>query len=109
MTVPIQLVGHAAGLQEEGAVLTQVMREIKVLCEPAKTPDSIEVDVTDMDAGHAIHVKDLKVGAGIEIHEDPEAVVAAIAQVSEAVLEPQTEAGEEPEVAGEAPAEDGGE
>lgn len=109
MTVPIHLIGTAAGLQVEGAVLTQVMREIKVLCEPANTPDSIDVDVTDMDAGHAIHVKDLKVGAGVEIHEDPEAVVAAIATVSEDVLEPQTEAGAEPEVVGETPAEDGGE
>ena len=109
MTVPIHLIGTAIGLKEEGAVLTQVMREIKVLCEPANTPDSIDVDITDMDAGHSIHVKDLKVGAGIEIHEDPEAVVAAIATVSEEVLEPQTEAGAEPEIAGETPAEDGGE
>ena len=109
MTVPIHLIGTASGLKEEGAVLTQVMREIKVLCEPANTPDSIDVDITDMDAGHSIHVKDLKVGAGIEIHEDPEAVVAAIATVSEEVLEPQTEAGAEPEIAGETPAEDGGE
>src|SRR5438128_6397486 len=41
MTVPIHLTGHAVGLKEEGAVLTQAMREIKVLCEPALTPESI--------------------------------------------------------------------
>jgi hypothetical protein len=62
-----------------------------------------------MDAGHSLHVRDLKVGAGIEIQEDSEAVVAAIATISESVLETQTEAGAEPEVAGEAPAEDAGE
>ncbi len=106
MTVPIHLTGHAAGLQETGAVLTQVMREIKVLCEPANTPDSIDVDVTNLDAEHSIHVSDLKVGAGVEIHEDPEAVVASIVTVSEEVLEPQTEAGAEPEVVGETPAEE---
>src|SRR5436190_11995583 len=40
MTVPIHLIGTAIGLKDEGAVLTQAMREIKVVCEPAKTPDS---------------------------------------------------------------------
>lgn len=109
MTVPIHLTGKAAGLDEAGAVLTQAMRDIKVLCEPANTPDFIEVDVTNLEAGHAIHVSDVKVGGGIEIHEDPETVVAAISIVSEASLEPQLDAGAEPEVVGDAPAEEGGE
>ena len=111
MTVAIHLTGHAIGLQEEGAVLTQVMREIKVLCEPAKTPESIDVDVTDLEAGGSIHVSDLKVGEGIEIHDSPETVVATIITVQEVVVE-ATEEAAQPEVIGEAPAEpeaDGGE
>jgi large subunit ribosomal protein L25 len=109
MTVPIRLIGHPAGLDEEGAVLTQALREVKVLCEPANTPDSIDVDISEMAAGHALHVSDLKVAAGIEIVESPESVVAAIASIKEADLEPQVEEGAEPQVVGEAPAEDGGE
>lgn len=109
MTVPIHLTGTAIGLQDEGAVLTQVMREIKVLCEPASTPDSIDVDITELKGGESIHVSDLKVGAGIEIHEAPETVVATIVTVSEDVLEPQLEEGAAPEVVGETPAEEGGE
>ena len=111
MTVPIRLLGHAAGLQEEGSVLTQAMREIKVLCEPANTPDSIDVDVTNLEAGQAIHVSDLKIGEGIEISIAPETVVASIITVQEVVLEPQIEEGAAPEVVGEetpAPEGDGG-
>ena len=108
MTVPIHLTGHAAGLQELGAVLTQAMREIKVLCEPANTPGSIDVDVTNLEAGQAIHVSDLSVSAGIELLESPETVVASIVTVSEEVLEPQIEEGVQPEVVGETPAADGG-
>jgi large subunit ribosomal protein L25 len=104
MTVPIHLIGEAKGLEEEGAVLSQAMHTIKVLCEPAKTPDSIELDVSELEAGHALHVSDLKVGAGIEIHEDPETVVASIVIVKEEELEPQLEEGGEPEVVGEEPA-----
>ena len=101
MTVPIHLIGEAKGLEEEGAVLSQAMHTIKVLCEPANTPDSIDLDVSELEAGHALHVSDLKVGAGIEINEDSETVVASIVIVQEADLEPQLEAGAEPAVAGE--------
>lgn len=105
MTVPIHLIGEAKGLEEEGAVLSQAMHSIKVLCEPAKTPDSIDLDVSDLEANHALHVSDLKVGAGIEINEDPETVVASIVIVKEEELEPQVaEEGAEPEVVGEEPA-----
>lgn len=105
MTVPIHLIGTTESLKEEGAVLSQAMREIKVLCEPANTPDSIDVDISSLTTEHAIHVSDLKVGEGIEIHEAPETVVASIVIVREAVLEPQVEEGAEPVVEGaEAPA-----
>ena len=107
MTVPIHLNGHPESLKEEGAVLTQAMREIKVLCEPANTPDSIDVDISELTAEHAIHVSDLKVGEGIEIHESPESVVASIVIVKEVELEPQIEEGAEPMVEGETPAAEG--
>ncbi len=109
MTVPIHLVGHPESLNEEGAVLTQALREIKVLCEPANTPDSIDVDISELNSEHAIHVSDLKVPTGVEIVESPESVVAAIASIKEAVLEPQLEEGVEPEVVGEETVEEGGE
>lgn len=104
MTVPIHLTGHAKGLEEDGAVISQALNEIKVLCEPANTPNSIDVDVTELDAGHSIHVSDLKVPAGVEIHDAPETVVASIVIVKESDLEPQLEEGAEPAVVGEEPA-----
>jgi large subunit ribosomal protein L25 len=105
MTVPIHITGEAKGLEEEGAVLSQALHSIKVLCEPAKTPEFIEADVTGVEAGHSLHISDLKIPAGVEIHEDPETVVASIVVVKESDLEPQLEATGEPEVAGEPAAE----
>lgn len=104
MLVPIHLIGEPDALKEEGAVLSQTMREIKLLCEPKNTPDSIEIDISELTAEHSIHVSDIKVGEGIEIHEAPETVVASIVVVKEQELEPQIEEGAEPEVVG-----DGGE
>jgi large subunit ribosomal protein L25 len=104
MTVPIHLTGTTDALKEEGAVLSQAMREIKVLCEPAKTPESIDVDIASLTPEHAIHVSDLRVGEGIEIHESPETVVASIVIVKEVVLEPEIVEGAEPVIEGEEPA-----
>lgn len=100
MTVPIHIIGEAIGLSEEGAVLTQPIHEIKVMCEPANTPDSIDVDVTDLKAGESIHISDLKLGKGIEFQEDADTVVASIVIVKEE-LESQLEDGSAPEVVGE--------
>lgn len=102
VTVSIHLVGEAIGLKEEGGMLEQQMREIKVLCEPANIPEFIEVDVAELNVGDSIHVSDIKVPDTIEIHESPEALVASVSLVKEEVLEPTVdEEATEPEVIGE--------
>ncbi len=101
VTVPIHIIGEAAGLVEEGAVLNQQTREIKVLCEPSKIPEFIEADVTSLQVGESIHISDLEFGEGIEVHELPETVVASVVVVKEEELEPQLEEGTEPEIVGE--------
>lgn len=101
LTVPIHLVNEPQEL-EEGGVLTQAMREVKVLCIPSKIPDFIEVDVSGLTIDDSIHVSDIKVEEGVEIHEDPEQVVASIVIVKELDLEPTPEEEvEEPELVGE--------
>ena len=101
MTVPVHLVGEPEALKEEGAMLSQAMREVVLYCEPAMTPEFVELDVSALEAGHALHVSDLKIGEGIELREDPEDVVASIVIVKEVELEPQVVEGAEPVVEGE--------
>ena len=98
VTVPLHLVGEPAALNEEGAILNQTLREIKIICTPSKIPDSIDVDISSLTGEHAIHVSDIKVEEGVEIQDDLEAVVASISIVKEEELEPQLEEGDEPEV-----------
>lgn len=107
VTVALHVVGHAAGLVEEGAVLVQQLREVKVLCEPQHIPETIEVDVSELGLGESIHVSDLKFAEGIEVHEDPETLVVTVSFVAEEDLEPAIEAGAEPEIAGEEKAPEG--
>ncbi len=109
VTVAIHLLGEATGLKEEGAVLNQQLREIKVLCEPSKIPEFLEVDVTELNVGESIHVSDINFGEGVEVHELPETVVVSIVVVKEEELEPQLDAPAEPEIVGKDGKEEGSE
>ena len=91
VTVPIHLLGEPIGTTEEDGVLSQTLREIKVLCEPSAIPDAIEADVSEMKLNDVLHVSDLKIGDNIEVHEDPETVVASIVFIAEPDLEPTPE------------------
>ncbi len=90
VTVPIHLIGEPEEI-EEGGVLTQQLREVKVLCVPSKIPEYIEVDVSGLQIGEHVSVADLKVEEDVEIHEDEETVVASIVFVKEPELEPTPE------------------
>jgi len=57
--VPIIPVGEPLGVQE-GGLLQHVIHEVVVRCKGADVPDAIEVDVTALNIGDAIHVEDIR-------------------------------------------------
>lgn len=63
VTVPIVLRGEARGVKTEGGVLEFVQRAIEVSCLPTQIPDAIEVDISDLGIGQAVHVRDLPASA----------------------------------------------
>ncbi len=77
VAVPIHLVGSAAGVLL-GGVLDQQQREVVLLCMPDAIPDDIEVDVSEMELGDSLHIRDLAVPAGVEFHTDDSRPVATV-------------------------------
>ena len=63
VTVPISLRGESRGVKVDGGVLDFVHREIEVEVLPANIPDSIEIDITNLGIGDAVHVRDLAADA----------------------------------------------
>ena len=63
VTVPISLRGESRGVKQDGGVIDFVHREIEIEVLPANIPDSIDVDVTDLGVGDAVHVRDLAANA----------------------------------------------
>ncbi len=118
-TVPVHLVGEAAGAKE-GGVLTHVTTEVNVEALPMEVPESFEYDVSELHIGETARLSDLHVPEGVTLLDDlEETVIAAVSQPTrveepEGVLEegeePVTEGmaeGEKPETASESAGEPG--
>src|SRR5215208_1388731 len=96
VTVPLHLVGEPIGVKEKQGVLEQIIREIEIKCEPRDIPDTLEVDVSNLDVHDVLHVSDIPVAAGIEILTDADQVIATVGVVREEAAPAPTLEGEEP-------------
>lgn len=103
--VPIQLVGVATGVKNQGGILDQVLREIEIECLPGDIPSHIDVDVTNLAFGDVLRVADLPHSDKIKFLKDEDSTVAHVTAVKEEVAPtPEAAAAEaaapaEPEVA----------
>jgi large subunit ribosomal protein L25 len=95
--IPVITTGKAQGV-ELGGILQIVRREIEVECLPLAVPESIEIDISDLDIGDSIHVRDIKPEGEIEFLEDDDyTVVTVVAPKLEEEEEEELEEEEEGE------------
>ena len=80
LEVALILKGKPVGVAEEGAVLDQYVKVLKISCLPTAIPETIEADVTHLKKDDHMSVKDLKAPAGVKILNDPDVVVAAVTE-----------------------------
>ena len=102
--VPLVPKGKAKG-EEFGGMLQIIEREIAVFCLPQEIPDSLEIDVSELGVGDALHVKDIALPGGVELPPGENyTVVTVVSPKAEAAPAAVPVEGEEAETA-EAPAE----
>ena len=102
--LPIKLLGEAEGVKI-GGVLQQVRRELEIRCLPSNIPDGLEVDVSALNIGDSIHLKDVQLPPGIKVSEDADLTIATVLSPTiekEVVEEVAVEEGEEEKAAAEA-------
>ena len=95
---PVETLGEPVGVKTGGGVLEHVRFRLKVRALPKDLPESIQVDVSHLEVGQAIHIGDIKPPENVEILGDKKIVVIAVAL-------PKTEAQELAEAAVETPIE----
>jgi len=101
--VPLHFVNGdiAPGVKTAGGIVAHILTEVDVSCLPKNLPEFIEVDLANLEAGHTIHLSEIKLPKGVEfvqLAHGNDAAVATIAKPRGAVAE------EEEVVAAAAPA-----
>ena len=86
--VPINFTGEALGIKE-GGVFEIIHRTIQVTCLPKDIPDEIRFDISDMNIGDSIHLKDLNISEEMNTDLSDEITIAilSVPKVVEEVVE----------------------
>jgi len=80
--VPVILVGEAPGVKQ-GGVLDQVLREVEVESLPTDIPTSLELDISELEVAHSLHVSDLSAPASVAITSEPSDVIVTVSRIAE--------------------------
>lgn len=86
LEVPVAVTGDSAGVEKGGKLLI-ILHALTIKGKPENMPDHLVVDVTALEIGHSIHVKEIPMGdyTGLEIMDDPDApVITVLASKKEA-------------------------
>ena len=78
-SVPIEPRGEPNGVKNFGGLLEQSLRALEVECLPKDLPERITVDVSALNIGDSIHVKDIPLPAGVTALEDADLTVFLVA------------------------------
>ena len=105
--IPLEASGTANGVKNFGGLLEQNLRALAVECLPRDLPDKITVDVSALNIGDSIHVRDIKLPDGVTaktpvdltafsvlapvVEEEPVAPVAEAAAGPEVIKEKKEE------------------
>ncbi|HEY0369759.1 MAG TPA: 50S ribosomal protein L25 [Chthoniobacterales bacterium] len=70
--VPLEPIGTANGVKNFGGLLEQNLRTLAIECLPRDLPDIIQVDVSALNIGDAIHVREIQLPSGVTTRISPE-------------------------------------
>jgi large subunit ribosomal protein L25 len=93
VAVPLHVEGAAPGVKE-GGILDIARREIEVRCLPNSIPESLVADVSELQLGHSLHMKDIILPEGISTQSDINYTVVTVAlptKVEEPVVTEEAE------------------
>jgi len=91
-SVPIETVGEALGVRTFGGLLEHSLRTLEVQCYPQDLPGIIRIDVTNLNIGESLHVRDIQLLPGVEAITDKD--LTAVSVVASRVGEETAETAE---------------
>ena len=77
VSAPLLFTGKPEGVKNGGVIQT-LSNEIKIECLPTNIPNIIEINISDLNIGDTLRVKDIKPMDGIEILSNPESTIISV-------------------------------
>jgi large subunit ribosomal protein L25 len=74
----LHFVGEAAGVKLGGGILDTVLTQLAVKCKPDSIPEAIEVDISNLNLGDALHIHELILPPGVVALGEPNQVVVSV-------------------------------
>lgn len=97
--IPVEALGEPIGVKSYGGILELAMHSVEVECLPKDLPEVISLDVSALNVGDAIHIKDLVLPEGVKARADGELTVIRVAAPKvEVEPAPEAAAAAQPEV-----------
>src|SRR5438067_8282463 len=100
--VPLEAFGVPTGVKNFGGLLEQNLRVLPIECLPRDLPDKITVDVSALNIGDSIHVRDIKLPSGVIAKVQAEltafSVMAPVVEEEPVAAEAEAAAAAGPEV-----------
>jgi large subunit ribosomal protein L25 len=78
VSVPIRLTGTPIGVSLNDGILDHSLRELELSCLPQAIPEEIVADVSALEIGNSLHVRDLTLPEGVELESDPDLPVVSV-------------------------------
>ena len=79
-SVALHIVGESVGVTTYGGVLEVHTHETEVRCRPSHMPEFIEVDISDLQIGDSLRLKDITLSEDVELLGDPQAPIVSCSQ-----------------------------
>jgi large subunit ribosomal protein L25 len=90
--VPLELRGQPAGAAA-GGIVEHLVHSLRIKCRAAAIPDSIKVDISELQVDQGVHVGDLKLPPDVTVDADPDLLLVHV--VTRAAAPEPTEAAAE--------------
>lgn len=92
MRVPLHFVNTeiSPAFKLSGALISHVLNDLEIACLPKDLPEFIEVDLRELTTGHSVHLKEIKMPAGVRAvthgNDNPVVVNAVVRGAEEEVV-----------------------
>ena len=77
LDVPLKPIGESVGVKS-GGILVQLMNSLSIRCRPVAIPEFLEIDITELETGNSLFVRDVILIEGLELVTSEDVAVFSV-------------------------------